>query len=95
MAPMLGIWQATNNSSLLKKLLIGKRELPCSPLGKKELVMLTFAFVVDLAMLIIVLNQLQDIHSSLLNVYYLGFVKMPFSVIKVSLFAVFVHNLQL
>ena len=33
--------------------------------------MLTFAFVADLALLIIVLNQLQDIHSSLgkLNVY--------------------------
>ena len=59
--------------------------------------MLTFAFVADLAMLIIVLNQLQDIHSSLrkLNVYYLGFVNMPFSVIKVCFFAVFVHNLQL
>lgn len=59
--------------------------------------MLTFAFVADLALLIIVLNQLQDIHSSLgkLNVYYLGFVNMPFSVIKVCLFAVFVHNLQL
>ena len=59
--------------------------------------MLTFAFVADLAMLIIVLNQLQDIHSSLrkLNVYYLGFVNMPFSVIIVCLFAVFVHNLQL
>ena len=59
--------------------------------------MLTFAFVGDLAMLIIVLNQLQDIHSALgkLNVYYLGFVSMPFSVIKVCLFAVFVHNLQL
>ena len=37
--------------------------------------MLTFAFVADLAMLVIVLNQLQDIPSSLgkLNVYYLGF----------------------
>ena len=33
--------------------------------------MLTFAFVADLAMLVIVLNQLQDIHRSLgkLNVY--------------------------
>lgn len=58
--------------------------------------MLTFAFVADLAMLVIVLNQLQDIHSSLgrLNVYE-AFVKMPFSVVKVCLFAVFANNVQL
>lgn len=50
---------------------MGKGTYPFSPLGKKELVMLTFAFEADLAVLVIVLNQLQDIHSSLgkLNVY--------------------------
>ena len=48
-------------------------------------------------MLVIVSNQLQYIHSSLgkLDVYYLGFVNMPFSVVKVCLFAVFVNNPQL
>ena len=36
MAPMLGIWQGTNKVLLfVKKLLIGKRDLPCAPLGGK------------------------------------------------------------
>jgi len=41
----LPCWAFGKELLFVKKLLIRKRDLLCSPLGKKELVMLTFAFM--------------------------------------------------